>query len=328
MKRKVIIGLLCVTLAAATAGLLNYNNNSFQDNISLERSDKCLGEFPIINGLITPSRLMSFLVDSGSDLSMITPATVNMLKEHGYRVDSTMCVVAYRDNRGDLRFATKRYSIDIPLNSWTVSVSDDGQVFYKRGDKDTNIIHNVNFIPATDNVNIFGIDFLKNFAVEYKVDYGTIRLHTSTPEGYEKLHEIHTKSSPYGLLGCSNRYYMDMTIAGQTNSYFIDTALDLVNVKQPSSDTIHAHNHVYDKSVINAQGDIMLVKSSDQERTCIGDRLGLTDISYYNDGDDLYALNAFKFSRQDVLVDFPKQQICFHPHFDVVGYPGGGVSKK
>ncbi len=323
MKKPLIISIVTICiLVIGVIGYLNYNANSSQDDFCLEIENGELGSYPVINSFISPTYDMVFLVDTGSDMSMICPETISELKRRGFRVDSTFCPVFYRTNTGNIGFTTKRYTADIPLRYWNATRTPNGKVFYEC---DTtrliNVMRNVNFIPAPDDFNIFGLDLLRKLVMEYRVDRGTLSFYTKMPEGYEFLTHLDEESSPWNILGCANRYTIHMSVGDFTNDYIVDTALDLVSVKHPASDSVNARSRLLDRPHMTSYGKMLKTRISPKEWAQMGSRAGSTTVSYFNDGEASYAINPVRFTSQDIVIDFRNNRICLRPQFDVIGYP-------
>lgn len=229
MKKTVIIAVIALLVVAVVG--LNLTAASSQEQVRLATPASVVGEFPIMNGLITPSYTMSMLVDTGSDLSMITPGTLQILKDKGCRVDSSFCPVFFRDNQGEVHFTAKRYTVDLPINPWQVEVSDDGSIYYQRLDTVVNVLQNVNFIPAVDPCDVIGLDLLDQFAVEFNVARGTVIFHKDLPDDFDIICPMGVEARWLNFIGCSKRYYVNMEVSSHTNSFFVDTALDLVFCK-------------------------------------------------------------------------------------------------
>lgn len=317
MKRIIIPAIfLCLI---AVIGWLNYNNASSQSNAYLEKKASTLGEFPVINGLLTPAFDFTFAVDTRCDLSMITPQAIEKLKAHGMSVDSTFCPVFYRDRKGKIRFTTKRYIVSMPIQRWDIRLTDDGRFFYTRPNDNTleNTMHQVNFVPSPDEVDVMGLDIMRKCVLEYKYTKGTIALHLTRPKDYKMLSPLHLERDIPSLLGCGNRYFMSINIAGRPNDFIVDSSLDLIHVKMPAEDSIFSHSALSERSVLTSNGKVIKSKINESEWAHVGDRAGLVSVNYYNDGGEDYAVNPFCFSMQDVLIDFPNEMICYHPRFDV-----------
>lgn len=323
MKKTLIISI--VTICVLLVGVLvyvNYNARTSQDDLTLDVTDGDLGTFPVINSFISPTYDMVFLVDTGSDLSMICPETIQQLKKKGFKVDSVFCPVFYRNNNGDILFTTKRYIADIPIHKWNSTRSANGSVFYECDTtKDINVMRNVNFIPSPDNINILGLDLLRHMVMEYRVDRGTLSFVNKVPEGYEFLTHLDEETSFWNIVGCANRYTLKMSVGDFTNDYIVDTALDLVSVKHPASDSVNARSRLQTRAHMTPHGRMLQTRISPKEWAQMGARAGSTTVSYFNDGNSSYAINPVRFTSQDIVFDFINNRICLRPQFDVIGYP-------
>ncbi len=316
--KRIIIPTIFVCIIAVI-GWLNHNNASSQSDAYLEKKVKTLGEFPVINSLLTPAYDLTFSIDTGCDLSMITPASIQKLKDNGMSVDSTFCPVFFRDRKGEIGFTTKRYIVSFPIQRWDISMTKEGKFFYTRPEdkKLENVMHNVNFIPATDDVDVLGLDIMRKCIVEYNFVKGTVALHLEMPKDYKELSPLYAERDFASILGCGNRYYMSINIAGRLNDFIVDSSLDLVHVKMPAEDSIYSHSALTERSVLTSNGMVIKSKINESEWAHVGDRAGLVSVNYYNDGSEDYAVNPFSFSMQDVVIDFPNKLICYHPRFDI-----------
>lgn len=317
-----IVGLsVLLVVMIAIAGWLNYNVRTSQKEISLDKKTCYLGTFPMINSLISTAHDIPFLIDTGTDLSMLKHRAIAILKAKGYMVDSVFCPVFYRNNKGNICFATKRYIVDLPLAKWYVVKGDNGAVYYKcDSSTNTNVMRRVNFIPATDDVNVIGLDLLRNIVMEYRVDQGAVSFFTQCPEGYQKLAALDRKGSLANLLGCADRYTVRMELGGNKHDYFVNTTLDLVHMKHPLSDTITSTSPLYTHVVLTPHGTLLKARISPKEWLTLGQRSGTSTVSYFDDDED-YAINPMRLFSQDVVLDFHKKYLYLRPQYDMAGYP-------
>ena len=317
MKKKVAYTLLALlALGGLAIALLRHNRSTIQTNLSFDKDVTTIGYFPIVNGLITTSRDMSFLVDTDSGVSQLAAGDVALLKAQGARVDSTMMPVMWRDNTNSMRMSTKVYTVDLPIMAWEPYYGLDGSIYYHRTDSVVNVIHNFNFVPASGRTSVIGFNFLKRFIVEYRAAENTIAFHTRQPEGYEPIIPITEQKDAMSIMGCTGLPRIQLDINGQSKDFVIDTSLDLVHVKMPEADTVYANDKIVKRVMLTDGGKVVRVLSSRNARARVGSRVGKVTVSYYDYADHDYSVNPFRFTSQDVLLDFPGHNFCYHAFTD------------
>lgn len=167
MKRiPAIVSIAFLALIVVALCVLRHDASTSQAEATVDGDtgpDKIVGCFPVINGLIATSEDLVLLLDSGSDLSQLTPAGVQALKDAGARVDSAYCPVVWFDTEGKMRLSTKRYTVDLPVHSFALNVDADGEPYYQRTALPDRWIRSANFVPAVAGVNVLGLDLMSKF---------------------------------------------------------------------------------------------------------------------------------------------------------------------
>lgn len=309
-KRNLILCILAVCLVGALAWF-NHAARSMQSDLTYTNENQLVCSQPVIDGMVKPFADVTFDINSESEVSTITPATIAKLRARGCRVDSSFYPMLWRDNTSTLRLSTKRYTVDFPVEGWAWADSTMTAVNHNGNVEMT--FKNVDFVPSVGDLDILGLDFLDNFAMEYRVNEHEMTLFTEVPAGYVQAASLTQPFTIYSLLGCPGQYFVDVDFDGFSQDYIIDTSLSDVHVKMPMSDTIYIRGPFTDVIATSDNGVPYKAKNTKSGLSSIGNRVGNVSVNFYSDGSAQYAINPFRFTVQDIVIDFKENRFCYRP---------------
>ncbi|MDE7470765.1 MAG: retroviral-like aspartic protease family protein [Paramuribaculum sp.] len=280
-----------------------------------DRKDGCIGMMPIrqTNPIFVeavPGILFRF--DTGSDISSITESDLEKLKSMGAEVKTSVYPVMGRDGEGKTRVYMTRYTVSLPLHQYVFDTDTDDNRTEDLIQSSRNFLHNVDFAPSDAGFSVLGIDFIERFKMEYQCENNLIALYTERPEEYVDLVELEVSSSPLDEIWLGHRYYTDLTIDRKTDSYFLDTGLQDVQLRLPSEEKSRTRRKMNKGQVhtLHKTFEAMIDPGAWME---IGDRVGTQTACYYDTNEEDFAFNPLNLFNQDVLLDFGGRAIALKP---------------
>lgn len=314
MKKRILITLLIIIccMGLLYAGLIALSS---QDDIYADRPEGCIGMMPIrqINPIFVEAAPgVLFRLDTGSDVSSITENDLETLRKAGYEAKKSFYPVIGRDGLGKTKINTTRYTVTLPLHLYVYDTDSVGNKHERLIRSSHNDLHNVDFVPSETGFSVLGIDFLERFKVEYQYDVNAIGLYFSRPEGYQDLAPIKYSLLPSKTIWLGHRYYMDLTIDRKTDSYFLDTGLQYVHFRLPSTEVKRSRRVMKDHKVRSTL-NIFDAKVDHDAWMEVGNRAGTQSAYYYDTSEESYAFNPFNLFDQDVLIDFGAKSLALKP---------------
>lgn len=313
MKKSITLT-LCVAVALLALAFLYSHHNaqhpSFEQSSAGSIAVLPLSGEAMVN--VTPDVSMRF--DTGSCVSLLTEADAERLRRAGATVTEQWFPSVARDVNGKFFTATRRYFVDLPVLRHKYVADSTGSGSYRLGAPSGNVIRNLVFLPAPEgSVSTIGTDVLEHFIVEYLPDHHAIVLHRSMPEGYQFLSDIEAPTFTNALIGCGDRYYIDIEINNFANRFFIDSGNGDLHLKLPMADTLLAHHPMTDRVYTTPRGDVK-ARMLDEIWLRIGNRTGSRSAYYTNSGEEDYVINPLGFFRQDVVIDFRDHAVYVRPN--------------
>jgi len=310
---KTIVVTVIVLLVVLSVSAVFFSTRTSQNHIQTERQNGIVGEMFIDykNQSVILRPCLRFKFDTGADFSSITEEDLKGLDSLGYKVTESTYPIFGRDGKGDLRFETKRYTVELPLYQWDVSTDSVGNTKAKCLFSKVNVLKSVDFAPSRTGFSVLGMDFIEKFIVEHRAKEGLVALYFEEPTGYEPGGKIYKSISPIHWITLSHRYYINLTINNDTRGYFLDTGIRQAFVKRPKSalplelnkallDTVSSYRGAF-PAIINPNGWL-----------AIGNRQGKTPVFYYDDDEEDYAINPLNIINDiDMLFDFPHKSLKF-----------------
>lgn len=320
--KKILIS--SITVIAICAALLAYaRENSQHPKFSDPLGGEASALYPLNMGRIDLGDGLTFRVDTGSAISMITSEDIELLKKRGIPVDSGWWPSINRSYSNDIYWATKRYIVSLPVYrpEFMADSLGNGGVYKVPGEL-INRIENVTFIPANEGFeSTIGADILELFTMEFQYGRNAVVMRQNTPEGFQMLECLETTPEISDFFGCGSRYYLPMTVDGNPNRFMVDTSFRRAAVKFPSEDTVHVHDTLMPTLIYSSRGTFR-AKYLPNAWVRIGNRAGSHAIFFGDDGEEPYAFNPFNYFGQDVLIDFPNRRICLRPTANLRNNPG------
>ena len=151
MKRRIIVSVICL-LGVVTALVFALHSLDTQRYITPANNEDIIASFPVVS--TSPLRVeigngMIFKLDTGSDISCISPDDLEKLRSLGVRITEKAMPVIGRNTVGDLNISPKRYLIDLPLSFVTTYPDSTGSHFIRE------------HLPQNDNM-LLGAEFVLN----------------------------------------------------------------------------------------------------------------------------------------------------------------------
>ncbi|MCC8071206.1 MAG: hypothetical protein LIO90_05325 [Bacteroidales bacterium] len=300
-------------VAILTIGIVGW-----QGDMSLETTPTIEGFLPLTSGEgeveIHPE--LRFEVNTGCPFSTISAEQLSWLKKEGYEVDSTWCVAIGRRASGEMMVAFHCYEVDLPFLGCSLGVDSVGnQVAEPLEETQKVVVKKVRFVSAEPGSRpALGMDFLEKWVVEYCRVAQAIRLTTRMPDDYQPVGAIERNQGLTDYLIRSNRYYLEMNVDNDHNLYLIDTSLGEVHLKLPTKDSVLVRRPLMYRTIETSAGPISAAVD-EHVWAEFGERAGKNTAYFYNDNGAQYAINPFSFFTQDVVLDFPGQQLHLRPHY-------------
>lgn len=289
-----------------------------QTHLTADRTDGRLALVPLTYDPLTIEIApgISFKLDTGADMSTITESDLALLAKMGYTARKTIYPAIGRDGRGDLKLELSRITVDLPLATYRFTADSLGHISHRRDSRTLNVLHNVDFAPASTDYSVLGIDFLEKFGVEYLFAIDAIGFYLNIPEGYEACAPLSTSMAPWKSLWLGSRYYVPITVHNRTEQFFLDTGVRTAFVKMPPLEVDQQTDGLEKTTVSSARGTFPALKDADGWVT-IGQRAGHVPLHYYYSEEEDYAVNPFNLYDQDVLLDFKNKTLCLRPYYSL-----------
>lgn len=310
---KAIVVTVIVLLVVLSVSAVFFSTRTSQNQIQAERQKGTVGELLIDykNQSVILRPCLRFKFDTGADFSSITEDDLKRLDSLGYKVTESTYPIFGRDGKGDLRFETKRYTVELPLYQWDVNTDSIGNTTAKCLFSNSNLLKGIDFAPSRTGFSVLGMDFIEKFIVEHRAKEGLIALYLEEPTGYESGEKIYKSRSLIPMLTLSHRYYINLTINNDTRGYFLDTGIRQAFVKRPKSALPLELNKALLDTIPSYRGSFPAI-ANPNGWVSIGNRQGKTKVFYYDDDEEDYAINPLNIIKDiDMLFDFPHQSLKF-----------------
>lgn len=316
MKRKavkILVSLLAI-LVAGYALLFAFDT---QANVAAARPDTIIASLPLAATQPLTVRVadgLMFKFDTGSDISCITPADLEKLRARGAVIRTKHLPMFGRTSNGRICFSAKRYVIDLPLEYYTAHPDSNGNNYsQQRMAERDNVLREVEFmlLETPGDVSCFGIDLLRNFAIEHLYNEHLIRIHTERPDGYQDFSPLNTSYWPSHTPWPGRRYYITLDVDHVSDDYFLDTGLRNASVKLPWKRAEKSRRRLSTDSLVSQFG-VFPARTDDAWVEC-GNRAGTQVAFYCDNAEEPFIVNPLNLFTQDMLIDFPNSSIALRP---------------
>ncbi len=317
MKRIIIILCSILAIVVLTYGLLTALSS--QNDLRVEFTQGEIGVLPLVDQKIMVEIVpgLRFKFDTGSDISTITEADLERLREMGMSVEKKFYPVMGRDGDGKTRICFDRYTVSIPLYDYHfVADSVSGAVRAVAHKATRNVVEGVDFAPSQTGYSVLGIDFIQKFKVAYDYMNGVLRLYNDIPDGYEPFNRLYYSRSLADALWLGRRYYMDMRVNGEMMNFFCDTGIRVAMVKM-SPESLPKSSAGFPVDTIVTMVESYPALKNDSEWMEIGSRGGNVIVYYYDNDEERFAFNPLNLFEQDCMIDFAGGEVYLRRYFDV-----------
>lgn len=292
-----------------------------QTKLSADIPTGALGVMPVSGKpqFLTLTPELRFKLDTGADVSTITEEDLQTLEKNGYKVEKLFYPAMGRDGRGDINFSTVRYRVDLPFFTYSVVKKDGHTIRDSVGEPiidmlhpvRKNVIHNVDFMPSKTGFSVLGIDFLEKFKLESIGRNRMAAFYFDMPKGYEEVAKIYESREPMQWAYLGHRYYVDIDIDGQTDPYFIDSGIQKAFIKRPSDDIVREGKTNLDADTVASYRGKFPAMRDDNAWIKIGNREGKRIVYFYDNDEEVYAINPLNMFDYDLLLDFAGGKMMF-----------------
>lgn len=316
MKKVVLVLVLLIMLCGALYAFVCLQTS--QDYIYADRADGRICDMPVGNTplFVTVMPGLQFKLDTGSDMSLLSAKDMALLDSLGYSVREVFGISTGRNGLGKIMFETKRYRVDLPTYRYDTVTDSLGIVTSSQVPSSLNVLHNVDFVLAPDDMSVLGIDFLEKFKVEYRFMASMISLYLDVPDGYEQSIPMFYTRTPINALWLGKRYYLSANVMNRNYKFFIDSGIQRADFKLPFSERIYSKNKLYSDTVVSFSGRFPAFIDNASWVT-IGNRSGRRRVYYYDNDEEIFALNPFNAINQDLVIDFSGLSIMLRPYYNV-----------
>lgn len=312
MKRILVIA--SVVIVALCVGMVAYSHmNSQYPKIKADGESDPVAVFPMTDGNIQIAGSVLIKVDTGSCVSILSEKDAERLRNAGVTVEEEWFPSVAVDVNEKMFFATRRYRVNLPVMEHALMPDSAGDFRYVATGKPLGEITGIVFLPApVGQESVMGTDVLERFFVEVRYDHGALALHSEMPEGYQKLCKLVSPTFLYSMIGCGDRYYVNIETESVPNQYFIDSGIDKVHLRLPAADTVTVKSRLERGVYRSSRGEV-------DARFCnsgwvkVGNRAGTHRIYFATDGSEDYALNPLEFFEQDLVLDFANHNLYLRP---------------
>ncbi|MCM1348104.1 MAG: retroviral-like aspartic protease family protein [Firmicutes bacterium] len=250
--------------------------------------------------------------DTGADISTLTDADAEKLRQAGYEVKEKFGPIGGRDGYGRTEITARRYTVTLPVGGYVINADSTGKSSLVYSGSPAALLHNVDFQKVESGISTLGLDFLRKFKIECIYNLQAAMLGSTMPQGYQKVIDITRNLHFWDYLWSPIRSYITVNVNQNPNIYLIDTGLQRAAVKKPYSQRNRAKGNLHHDSVKS------LVNKYDawvDEEAWIdfGVRSGTKPVHYYDNPEDDYQINPLNVFQQDILLDLENAGIYFRP---------------
>lgn len=327
MKRKItlIIAAAVIVIAVAYTAVAMLSS---QNNLCADRHSGLLGVLPLRGNPLEVEVIpgLRFKIDTGSDISTITPEHLALLDSLGFSHSESFYPVVGRDGNGNIIFESKRYTVSIPLLKYEFIEDSAGCRAATGSWSSANILSGVDFTLSKTGQSVLGIDFLQRFKIEYQYNNRAIALYFEAPAGYDKCVDLKPSFSIFTSLWLGKRYFSEFSVNGVYKPFFLDTGIRNARIKLPSSDIGRRADKLKRDTVTSALG-IFPALVDDRADIEMGNRFVNGIAYYYESLEEPYAFNPLNLFLQDVLIDFENGTLSLRPIFNKLSTTPGLITK-
>lgn len=320
-KRTILIAVLGVI--SLCIGFIVFLSRSTQGSLVLDRNIEgdCI-PVPFKGKPYTVELLpgLRFKFDTGADISSISQRDLQMLRDLGYEVEEHFFPMVGRDGYGSFVFATKRYTVSLPVGEYVLRQDTAGVEHLDYTGRIKNVIKKVDFAATDESMSSLGLDFLSAFKFEWKPEAQALALRTDIPSGYHKIASMQKNVHIFDNLWSGDRCYVILSVNQHPHIFLLDTGLQDTSVKLPRRDTVHVHSELRTDSVPSMRG-VFTVSVDEKGWVDIGSRAGTRRVYYYDNVEDDYQFNPFNAYTRDMIIDLAGLGIYFRAEQpDFTGY--------
>ncbi|MCH5345458.1 MAG: hypothetical protein J1E63_00015 [Muribaculaceae bacterium] len=317
MKRIMTVALLFVIAIVVAVGAIVVYSATSQKTLHFRDDTMPRALFPIKKGMVELFDTTLFRVDTGSNISIVTPSTLEKLQEMGMAVEKKYIPYILKDRYNRFRYYPTHYTVTLPLAEYKLAVdSASNSIRWLPTGKIANSIEGVNVVVDDDAaINTIGMNVLKNFILEYQYYRNALALRTRIDDNYQQLGDLSSPCNWNNLFGLGNRYYVKVSLNNHhSKPFLIDTGMNRLSIKIPIADTIYSKNPLVDDIYLAQHGVATAVKRDDNAWVKLGSRAGTRSLYYAPDDGEKYIINPLLFFYQDVVIDFADRKIYLRPY--------------
>jgi hypothetical protein len=311
MKKKAVI-IISVFAAVLLATVVMLYSLSSQDDMTVKNPGNPVCMLPITRNPIhvefAPG--LSFKFDTGSDITTVTKADLEVLKKYGSKVEKSYYPTIGRNGNGKMRVTGVRYKVSFPVCEYKFHTDSTGNFISESTGKIVNRISDVDVILSETGESVLGIDFIERFFIEFLYNENALALHTRMPEGYQKITDI--VADRMWFMSPGWRYYISLRINNINEDFFIDTGIRNAGIKMPMADSGSSTEQLTDTTMYSAKGAFP-AKIDWHSWLVFGDRAGSYPVTYFDNSEEGYSINPLNMFDQDIVLDFRGKGLWLRP---------------
>ena len=320
MKRLLTIITLIVVVLGITAYIVVSDSFS-QKALTIEGNH--IGEFPICGpeSQIEISPGFTFKLSTTSSVSRVTQSTLEWLRSRGCVVDSSYRFMIGNDDAEGMKFSTSIYRVNLPITSYRFYFdSIAGRMAWKHAPASSpSYINNVDVVVTSpEEGNTLGVDFLRQFVMEYNHANSSITFHNEMPAGYELLGTFRASHRLKDLLSVNPRYFVDIKVDHEPYAFLMNTGMNGIALKLPVERLATSEN------VRSPYEEIIYLAGKRYEATVdqsawieMGNRAGSRRIHLFRGKDAEFEINPLVFFDQDMVIDFKNHSMYLRPYYKI-----------
>ena len=316
MKRKSIIfaGALVFLFVLASAFVF-WVTRCTQGNMYAEpATDDVHALMPFTDGMpfcleAVPGFWLKF--DTGADISTLTEADAQKLRDLGYKVEESFGPIAGRDGYGETLFAWRRYTVDLPVGGYEEHTDSAGNVTVRYTGRPSNVLRNVDFAKIDSGLSTLGLDLLSKFKLECRFDSHSVAFTETIPADYRRVVDMRKNMHLTDFIWSPSRSYIIISVNQSANVYLMDTGLQRAAIKKPMEAMAYAKHTLRTETVPMTRNRTFEAYVDDDAWIDFGSRSGSKKVYYLDNGEEPFQVNPLNVFTQNLVVDIEGGAIYF-----------------
>lgn len=254
---------------------------------------------------------MYFKFDTGADISTLSEADAEKLRQLGYNVKESFGPISGRDGYGDIFFSWRRYTVDLPFGGYVEETDSAGNVSVRYKGAPSDKLRSVDFAKIESGLSTIGLDVLSKFKLECRFDSRSVVFTESVPAEYKRVVELRKNVHLTDFLWSPNRSYIIISVDQSPNVYLMDTGLQRAAIKKPLEAVAYAKHSLRTEKIPMTRGRVFDSYVDDDAWIDFGSRSGSKKVYYLDNGEEPFQVNPLNVFTQNLVVDIEGGAIYF-----------------